>query len=207
MSQYSYVCISNTDTGILFSRSVVGKADPTIWSTLHSLWEITSNAHLNPYIESSANLDMLCLSIAKFTRNLVACNSDNQQAALSETLQWCLFVPLDWSPTLSANEPSIRKLIYHYTSFSVMKEPSCQYTTSLFALNYINLMCYILALPVTRMLVQTLSNIITSNETLIQRVWNLYLTLPEEQLILTWVFGPHLVGCDTNEMHFVIPVE
>lgn len=40
------------------------------------------------------------------------------------------------------------------------------------------------AYPVTRMLVQTLSNLVTCDEPIISRLWKTYLALPEEQLIL-----------------------
>lgn len=40
------------------------------------------------------------------------------------------------------------------------------------------------AFPATRMAVQALSNIVTTNEDLTSRLWNTYLTLPEEQAIL-----------------------
>ena len=42
------------------------------------------------------------------------------------------------------------------------------------------------ALPVTRALAQTLSNLVTANEPLLTSLWNSYLCLPEEQLILTY---------------------
>lgn len=37
------------------------------------------------------------------------------------------------------------------------------------------------------MLVQTLSNLVTGNDPLIAKLWKLYLTLPEEQLVLLYV--------------------
>jgi ataxin-10 len=41
-----------------------------------------------------------------------------------------------------------------------------------------------LALPVTWTLAQTLSNLVTSNEALMTNLWELYLSLPEDQVIL-----------------------
>ncbi|KAI5116868.1 hypothetical protein M0805_005836 [Coniferiporia weirii] len=62
-------------------------------------------------------------------------------------------------------EPAIRKLAHTYTSY-------------LFAVDQ-------QAFMTTRFLMQTLSNLVTANENLIQRLWSLYMTLPEEKNILT----------------------
>lgn len=40
----------------------------------------------------------------------------------------------------------------------------------------------------TRMLAQTLSNLVTANDGLMTDLWNSYLNLPEEQLILLYVY-------------------
>ena len=50
------------------------------------------------------------------------------------------------------------------------------------------------AFPATRMLVQTLSNLVTANEDLMNRLWNSYLALPEEQLILLYVGRAHCIA-------------
>ncbi|EPT01859.1 hypothetical protein FOMPIDRAFT_54085 [Fomitopsis schrenkii] len=62
------------------------------------------------------------------------------------------------------NESSICSLVYRYTSYAAVQNPETY--------------------PVTRMLVQTLSNLATGNDTIISRLWRTYLALPEEQLIL-----------------------
>lgn len=41
------------------------------------------------------------------------------------------------------------------------------------------------AYPVTRLLTQTLSNIVTTNDASSQKLWTSYLSLPEEKLIIT----------------------
>lgn len=43
------------------------------------------------------------------------------------------------------------------------------------------------AYPVTRLLTQTLSNIVTTNDASSQKLWTSYLSLPEEKLIITQV--------------------
>ncbi|KAI0084463.1 spinocerebellar ataxia type 10 protein domain-containing protein [Irpex rosettiformis] len=81
-------------------------------------------------------LRSLCLSLAKFTRNLVAAVPENQSQAYE-------------------NEPSIRQLLRHYTSYTEISKGE-SYTA-------------------TRILTQTLANIVTSNEDLIEKLWNSYL--------------------------------
>ncbi|KAF8582713.1 hypothetical protein K439DRAFT_1350402 [Ramaria rubella] len=64
-----------------------------------------------------------------------------------------------------ANEPEIRYLLHYLTSFSQLEDKN-QY-------------------PLTRMLVQTLSNIITLNDAVGSRLWKVYTTLPDDQNILS----------------------
>ncbi len=45
-----------------------------------------------------------------------------------------------------------------------------------------------LAVAVARVLAQALSNIITANESLMQSLWETYMNLPEDQLVLMFVF-------------------
>ncbi len=52
----------------------------------------------------------------------------------------------------------------------------------------------LIALPVTRMLVQVLSNLVTSNAPLAQTLWTTYLNLPMENLIL--MYAPQLVSSE-----------
>lgn len=53
------------------------------------------------------------------------------------------------------------------------------------------------AVLVARVLTQTLSNMVTGNDNLISRIWEIYMNLPEDQVILLYVhrnsrqiFGP-----------------
>lgn len=45
------------------------------------------------------------------------------------------------------------------------------------------------AFPTIRMLVQTLSNVVTANEELMATLWGSYLDLPQAELVLLYVFG------------------
>jgi hypothetical protein len=48
-----------------------------------------------------------------------------------------------------------------------------------------------IAFQVTRALVQALSNMVTANNDLISELWELYMGLPEEQVILMYGFLAH----------------
>jgi hypothetical protein len=43
-----------------------------------------------------------------------------------------------------------------------------------------------IAFIVTRILTQTLSNLVTSNQQLIVKLWDIYMNLPEDQVVLTY---------------------
>ncbi|KZT01323.1 uncharacterized protein LAESUDRAFT_664148 [Laetiporus sulphureus 93-53] len=68
-----------------------------------------------------------------------------------------------------SNEPTIRAMAYRYTSYAALQEPA--------------------SIASSRMLVQALSNLVTGNEPLLQNIWKMYLSLPEEQLILLRLFA------------------
>ncbi|KAH9852057.1 spinocerebellar ataxia type 10 protein domain-containing protein [Lenzites betulinus] len=133
------------------ARQDIGNAvKPSIWPVLHSLWQSTARAHADPDPADAPGLIRLSVSLAKFTRNLVAANTANQNKAF-------------------VNDGAIRSLIYHYTSFNATQDPT--------------------SYPAARMLTQALSNIVTGNDALAQKLWSTYLNLPEEQLILTRLFA------------------
>ncbi|KAI0350670.1 hypothetical protein OH77DRAFT_1430661 [Trametes cingulata] len=129
------------------ARQNIGNANnPSIWPTLRRLWAAASHAHTDPDPEDAPRLIALSVSLARFTRNLVAATPSNQKEAF-------------------VNEEAIRSLIYYYTSFQATQDAS--------------------SFPATRVLSQALSNIVTENDALAQRLWTAYLNLPEERLILT----------------------
>ncbi|KAI0272467.1 spinocerebellar ataxia type 10 protein domain-containing protein [Gloeopeniophorella convolvens] len=89
----------------------------------------------------------LTVSLAKFTRNLVADVPSNQTHALAQ----------------------IRQLAYIHTSWTKESDES--------------------TFAITRMLTQTLSNLVTGNETILERFWPLHIQLPEERSILIRLLG------------------
>ncbi|KAI0708877.1 spinocerebellar ataxia type 10 protein domain-containing protein [Cerioporus squamosus] len=135
------------------ARENIGNAtSPSIWPVLAHLWSQTLHGHMlpDPEPEQAAQLSVLCASLAKFTRNLAAATPRNQEQAFQ-------------------NELSMRRLLYHYTSYSATQDPA--------------------SYPATRMLSQALSNFVTNNSALADILWSTYLSLPEEQLILTRLFA------------------
>ncbi|THH13448.1 hypothetical protein EW146_g6774 [Bondarzewia mesenterica] len=61
-------------------------------------------------------------------------------------------------------EPHIRQLIRHYTSWTLEREET--------------------SFPINRILIQAISNIVTSNDDLQSQLWQAYMALPEERSIL-----------------------
>ncbi|KAI0658023.1 spinocerebellar ataxia type 10 protein domain-containing protein [Cubamyces menziesii] len=86
-------------------RQLGDSPDPPLWLTLRRLWDITSEAHADPDQDDIPRLINLSISLARFTRNLVAAAPFNQERAFD-------------------NERAIRRLIYHYTSFNATQDPA-----------------------------------------------------------------------------------
>lgn len=129
-------------------RIRMGSENPSIWLSLQQLWDFLADY---PSADADvAELRTLVISVARFTRNIVAGVAVNQQNAFGF-------------------EPALRRVLHLYSSWSAF-----QVTDSF---------------PATRMAVQALSNIVTTNENLTSRLWNIYLTLPEEQAILIRLLG------------------
>jgi ataxin-10 len=66
----------------------MGEAQPDIWADLRRLWKLTATAHSGLVSAGEGDgeediLQALCVSVARFTRNLVAAVPYNQQKALS----------------------------------------------------------------------------------------------------------------------------
>ncbi|KAI4517743.1 hypothetical protein K525DRAFT_273327 [Schizophyllum commune Loenen D] len=136
-------------------------SNPSIYPSLRKLWRDLSHAQLTFWAdegddddEGEASLEDseqqratkgACLSLARFTRNLVAAVSENQNRAYE-------------------NEPEIRRLLHYYTSWSMAEDAD--------------------AVATARMLTQTLSNLVTGNDALMSSLWQTYLALPEDQVVL-----------------------
>ncbi|KAJ7626436.1 spinocerebellar ataxia type 10 protein domain-containing protein [Mycena polygramma] len=144
---------------IQYSRERLGEIDE-LWTDLRKLWRDLSRAQLTFWDNDDSDDDetddaaekekqhgfrTLSANLARFTRNLVAGVPRNQKKAFE-------------------NEPSIRRLLQYYTSWSFLKDEE--------------------AILVARVLAQALSNLVTGNGVLLPIIWNTYMNLPEDQVVL-----------------------
>jgi ataxin-10 len=125
-------------------RIQLGSQPPSIWTPLYELWGSVTRAQ-SAGTDLDSQQTRLVLSLAKFTRNLVADVPLNQKNAF----------PL---------EPQIRQLIYLLTAWTTDNNESTFATT--------------------RMLTQTLSNLVTGNQELLDQFWSVHMEIPEEQSVL-----------------------
>ena len=58
-----------------------------------------------------------------------------------------------------------------------------------------SLSCHVTAVATARVLTQALSNTVTANETLVARLWESYMNLPEDQVVLMCVSPPYRGAC------------
>jgi len=110
-----------------------------------TFWDDSEGDEADAQSGRQSRLRNLCLSVARFTRNIVAGVPHNQEQAFK-------------------NEPEIRRLLHYYTSWSAAEDKR--------------------STPITCMLAQALSNLVTSNENLMTNLWELYTSLPEDQIIV-----------------------
>lgn len=124
-------------------RIQLGSQIPSIWKPLHEVWDTVTRAQ-SAGIGLDSHHAQLVLSLAKFTRNLVADVPFNQKNAFP-------------------SEPRIRQLIYILTAWT--KDGNEVFAT-------------------TRVLTQTLSNLVTGNQELLDQFWSVHMDIPEEQSVL-----------------------
>ncbi|PPQ62894.1 hypothetical protein CVT24_006292 [Panaeolus cyanescens] len=67
------------------------------------------------------------------------------------------------------NEPDIRRLLHFYTSWSAMEDPE--------------------SIATARVLTQALSNTVTANDSLVSSLWETYVNLPEDQVVIIRLLG------------------
>jgi ataxin-10 len=94
-----------------------------VWSRLGRYWG-RIDTELDPTTDSKLNEDTvidLGTMLAKLERNLIAGLGSHQEKALyvSWTLAWA------WL-TIREHEPSIRKVIFHITTFTRIEDPRCR---------------------------------------------------------------------------------
>ena len=150
------------------------------------------NVQTHPSPELPAELKVLSTSLAKFTRNLVAAVPSNQREALSVLPSLvlhpgaradALLINLSLSLILAAANRVFETLSIITRLLPRYRTPSVSPVLCLPAPSSERLVAY----PVTRMLVQALSNMVTANDSLASELWSNYLSLPDEHNILMWV--------------------
>ncbi|KIK61590.1 hypothetical protein GYMLUDRAFT_243286 [Collybiopsis luxurians FD-317 M1] len=163
------------------ARIQLGAAD--VWADISKLWQGLVHAQLTFWDGDDSDdgedggstasakekrkqhsLCALCISLARFTRNLVAGVPANQVKAFE-------------------NEPIIRRLLHYYTSWSSLQDEEGKACVS-FRITLTDISSENIATFAARILTQMLSNIITGNETLISSLWETYLNLQEDQVVL-----------------------
>lgn len=84
-------------------------------------------------------------------------------------------------------ELDLRRLLHYYTSWTATDEQG----ELLFAIDCHILINYLrTAVLVARVLTQALSNMITGNDPLMTKLWNIYMNLSEDQVVLMSVSSP-----------------
>ncbi|KAK0202822.1 hypothetical protein DFS33DRAFT_1385184 [Desarmillaria ectypa] len=137
-------------------RIHVGTDKPAFWSCFHKLWRDLVRAQLTFW------------------------DGDDDDQASTETLKhqnlrkFCLSLARLTRNLVAEvsenqthafeNEHDIRRLLHYYTSWTAMEDQD--------------------DLVVARVLSQTMSNLITANEPLMQFLWDTYMNLPEDQVVL-----------------------
>ncbi|KAG7093765.1 hypothetical protein E1B28_007413 [Marasmius oreades] len=141
------------------TRQRMGSEDVSLWGDVRKLWKNLVRAQLTfwdgdddseteddtPAETKDHSLCRLCISLARFTRNIVAGVPVNQNKAYE-------------------NEPEMRRLLHYYTSWTSMQDEEVTFAA--------------------RLLTQALSNIVTGNDRLMSKLWESYLNLPEDQVVI-----------------------
>lgn len=79
----------------------------------------------------------------------------------------------------------MRRLLHFYTSWSAMEDSECNFL--FFSLGALMLRFFRIAVATARILTQALSNTVTKNDPLVARLWESYMNLPEDQVVLMFV--------------------
>ncbi|KAJ6624949.1 spinocerebellar ataxia type 10 protein domain-containing protein [Mycena sp. CBHHK59/15] len=138
-------------------RQRLGEND-ALWTDLRKLWRDLSRAHLTFWDNDDSDEDDGEVDKRRQHGFRTLC------ASLTRfTRNLVAGVPENQMRAFE-NEPEIRRLLHYYTSWSSMEDEE--------------------AISLARVLAQTLSNLVTGNEILIPKLWNIYMNLPEDQVVI-----------------------
>lgn len=141
--------------------------DQALWSDLRRIWRDLARTQLTFWDNDDDDSDV------EEGEELGSSSGNNHlrnlcQAAGKFTRNIVAGVP-DNQARAYDNEPEIRRLLHYYTSWSAMEDPESTATA--------------------RILTQTLSNIVTSNQALVTALWDSYMNLPEDQVVIIRLLG------------------
>ncbi|RDB23860.1 Ataxin-10 [Hypsizygus marmoreus] len=134
--------------------------DPSLWADLRKLWRDLARTQLTFWDGDDEESDD-SKSKEKHLRTVCA-------SLAKFTRNLVAGVPENQTRAFE-NEPEIRRLLHYHTSWSAMEDDE--------------------PVPVARMLAQTLSNMVTTNDPLMSRLWETYMNLPEDQVVLIRLLG------------------
>ncbi|EAU90585.2 hypothetical protein CC1G_00969 [Coprinopsis cinerea okayama7 len=142
--------------------------DQALWSDLRRVWRELAHSQLTFWDNDDSEAE-------EASSNTSGSNDNNHLRYLCASLakftrNVVVGVPENQSRAFE-NEPEIRRLLHYYTSWSAMEDPE--------------------STAVARFLTQTLSNIVTSNQTLVSSLWETYMNLPEDQVVLIRLLAAH----------------
>ncbi|KAK0467260.1 spinocerebellar ataxia type 10 protein domain-containing protein [Desarmillaria tabescens] len=137
-------------------RYHVGTGKPAFWSCLRKLWRDLVRTQLTFW--DGDDDDQASTETLKHQNLRKFCQS---LARLTRNL---VAEVTENQTHAFENEPDIRRLLHYYTSWTAMEDQD--------------------DLVVARILSQTMSNLITANEPLMQSLWDTYMNLPEDQVVL-----------------------
>ncbi|KAJ7113709.1 spinocerebellar ataxia type 10 protein domain-containing protein [Mycena crocata] len=139
-------------------RERLGEND-ALWTDLRKLWRDLSRAQLT-FWDNDDSEDEADDEVEKTKQNGLKALS----ASLGRfTRNLVAGVPRNQMKAYE-NEPAIRRLLHYYTSWSFLQEAE--------------------AILVARVLSQALANLVTGNDILLPKLWNTYMNLPEDQVVL-----------------------
>ncbi|KAH0582940.1 Ataxin-10 [Termitomyces sp. J132] len=131
-------------------------ADASLWSDLGKLWRDLTRAQLTFWDVDDEETD---LTSNKDEDLRTVCGS-----LAKFTRNLVAGVPENQARAYE-NEPDMRRLLHYHTSWSAMEADTE-------------------AVSVSRVLTQAISNMVTTNEALMSKLWETYLNLPEDQVVL-----------------------
>ncbi|KAF9258921.1 hypothetical protein L218DRAFT_876002 [Marasmius fiardii PR-910] len=165
-----WVYLSRRTTLILlflshYNRLRVGSEDLSLWGDLRKLWRNLTRAQLTFWdgsddedSEVEAQDDALTTT-AKQNHSL--CGLCTSLARFTRNI--VAGVPANQNKAYE-NEPEMRRLLHYYTSWSSMQDEEATFAA--------------------RLLTQALSNLVTGNDRLMSKLWETYLNLPEDQVVI-----------------------